>query len=346
MTSSDESERALEPLPTVEHGYVQLPYDEEQFRDFLRSLLGSSQSLSSFIEGPFVVDREQIASLYHLLQQRISQQNAGTLAHFSAAISQSDGTTVELQSVDELYTYNEVRDVTTTAVQLIWDFVIQFPEKSSPEKQRIVISIATQQFDIIDQPLFPPQYVRISPRSGIAVRIEHTERTWGSDILGLLTSHIKSLSLPGSRWRKFLRDKTWMIIIPFLILFMGGSIVSIFVASNRFGDSLQIPFDSPDSEKLSHITEIVSSGNWAEFYIAVVVFLLFAWIVAAVFAILIDIAAVKYDRSAVVLTRNDQRAWEKIQGKDRVQWLRFASVVVLNIVVGVSANALFAWWSA
>ena len=61
----------------AEEGYVVLPVGERQFGDFIKSLLGSPQTISNTIEGAFEIDANSVKSLHSLLIQRISQQNGG-----------------------------------------------------------------------------------------------------------------------------------------------------------------------------------------------------------------------------------------------------------------------------
>jgi hypothetical protein len=61
-----------------------LPVELDQLGLFIAGLLGKSQTIEKLIRGPFLVDRTDLENLYHLIEQRISSQNAATLVGFTA----------------------------------------------------------------------------------------------------------------------------------------------------------------------------------------------------------------------------------------------------------------------
>ena len=134
------NENRPKQITSVEEGFVVLPMTGDQFKEFVKSLLGNPQTISKNFAGSFDIEPADVRNLYHLILQRITQQNDGILASFSGKFVFSDDSTVELNSIEELLTYNEVRPITSRALHLTWSFMVRFQDKKTPEKQRIQIS--------------------------------------------------------------------------------------------------------------------------------------------------------------------------------------------------------------
>lgn len=117
-----------------------LPCPPDQFRDFIAGLLGKPQTIERYVEGPFELTKPDAENLYHLLDQRISSQNDATLVQFTARIIYSDNSSVLLNSFSDFQSYNEVKPLISTGLHLSWTYLIQFKNKSFPEKQNIDIS--------------------------------------------------------------------------------------------------------------------------------------------------------------------------------------------------------------
>ena len=124
-------------------GYLTFPFDGEQFKDFVTGLLGKPQTINKRITGNFEIHLADLQSLFELVNQRITQQNNGKLIQFTAKIFFTDRSSVQLGSYDELVTYNEVKPIISEAVRLTWDYLIQFSDKSHPEKQVIELLIVS-----------------------------------------------------------------------------------------------------------------------------------------------------------------------------------------------------------
>ncbi len=63
-----------------------LPCTKEDFQEFIAGLLGKSQTIEAAVGGTFDVSKDDLVSLYHLVHQRVSQQNDGSLVQFSVQI--------------------------------------------------------------------------------------------------------------------------------------------------------------------------------------------------------------------------------------------------------------------
>ncbi|MCI5208308.1 MAG: hypothetical protein D3910_05840, partial [Candidatus Electrothrix sp. ATG2] len=110
---------------------VILPYSEKQFNDFLKSLLGRPQKIEKKYSSAFEIELNHIIDVFHLVDQRVGQQNKGNLINFSATISFDDGSSVTLTDIDSLKSYREIKSIVSNSVLLIWTYLIQFEDKNS-----------------------------------------------------------------------------------------------------------------------------------------------------------------------------------------------------------------------
>ena len=58
-----------------------------------------------------LVTLDDVENFHHLIQQRVQEQNKGALVQLTITIQYDDGTSVELNSVEHLRAYAEVRAV-------------------------------------------------------------------------------------------------------------------------------------------------------------------------------------------------------------------------------------------
>jgi hypothetical protein len=172
-----------------------------------------------------VVTLKDVENFFLLVQQRVSEQNNGQLIQFTVLIRFDNGTSVELQSLEQLHAYSEIRPVVSVGVGLTWVYLVSFRELSVPERQQIEVEISTDaEFSA------SPRLLRMSLKeyqaarsAGILTyRISHTARTWGADIENLLRTHIENIVIKETGLRQFVRkwDKVTRGVIA--IAFLGG----------------------------------------------------------------------------------------------------------------------------
>ena len=122
---------------------VALPCTSDDFGRFLGSLLGKPQTISGSERGAFEIRREDISNSYHLVIQRVKQQNDAQLLQFTVRLVFDDNSSVLLNSLDDFLTYSEVRPIVPTQAHLSWSFIVKFQDRSHPEKQEIDLSFLT-----------------------------------------------------------------------------------------------------------------------------------------------------------------------------------------------------------
>jgi len=119
---------------------IALPCEPEDFANFIGSLLGKPQTIVNSERGSFEIRKEDIVNSYHLLVQRVQQQNEGQLLQFTVRLVFNDNSSVLLNSIDDFITYAEVRPVFPTQAHLSWAFIVRFRDRQHPEKQDIDLS--------------------------------------------------------------------------------------------------------------------------------------------------------------------------------------------------------------
>lgn len=346
IIQSDSEER--EDPKNFSKGYLTLPFEGEQFKNFIASLLGKPQSISKKISGTFEVHLSDMQSLHELVIQRVTQQNNGKLIQFSAKIFFTDESSVQLGSYEELVTYNEVKPIISEAIKLTWDLLIQFSDKDYPEKQVIeVLIISSVDGQTIESNDIPVIFFR--PNGEFRIHIEHTARSWGSDIESMLTNQIKSLIKKENKYKSFARRHSSQIGLAFAALFFLSCIIGAFVITNRFiHNQLEaVSLFNADTanttdNRISYLTSYVASGISPQHYFQVGIFLLIALIIAIVFGVWIDETASKIkDPSFVVMTRKAKEYRDEIKEKMKRKWTWFFVSIGLSVFTGVIANFIF-----
>lgn len=351
--AEDEKHDDLVPATIIEAGYLRLPYEHEQFREFIRSLLGRPQSISRAIQGPFEIEPSDIQNLNELISQRVAQQNAGILANFTARVSYSDDSTVELTSVPELLSYNEVRPVSCRAIHLRWDYLVRFQDKSVPEKQSIQVSYMAGDGDIaIDGPdiIVVTHHSHFERPGFITFRIEHTARSWGADLEALLSSYFKALVKPQSGPKRWIRAHRPAISLTLAISLFAVVAIGILLTTRTFASGqLQHlrailgaqPGVESTSSAIRYIAELFAGGVWAQFSFAAVVSLVITVFLALWVGIWSDSAASTIEPSFILLNRESHKAKAELLRKLQRKWLSFIGSIVLTVVLGIVANYLF-----
>jgi hypothetical protein len=354
---SGPEEHQLVPAGIIEAGYLRLPYEQDQFREFIKGLLGRPQSISKTIRGPFEIGVADVQSLSELLTQRVAQQNGGLLATFNARISYSDDSTVEVTSMPELLSYNEVRPVTCRALHLRWDFLVRFQDKQVPEKQSVQVSFIASggdspvEFDadnivIMHQPgpLIGPGY--IAP-GYIGFRIEHTARSWGADLEALLSSYFKSIVKPATGFKRWIAKHHGRVSLTVASCFFGLVALGIVLTTRRFSATqlaaLHSVVTTDPGGASRFVADMLARGIWAQFSFAAVLVLVVSLFLAVVFGTWADNSASSTAPSFILLTRESEKDKQEVLRKLDHKWLSFCWSVITSILVGIVSNVLFAW---
>ncbi|MGN8070623.1 hypothetical protein [Mucilaginibacter sp. 22184] len=329
-------------------GFLALPFDNDQFKEFIVGLLGKPQTITKRISGNFEIHLKDLQSFYDLVIQRVSQQNNGKLIQFNIKIYFTDRSTVQLGSYHELVTYNEVKPIISEAVQLSWDFLIQFHDKTQPEKQSIeLLIIATNKLLEEDDSLS----FLLPKRGEFKITIQHTARSWGSDMENMLSNQIESHLIKDNKYRKFIKKYSSKISIGFSALFFLSSIIGSFVITQGFINSelkkvqsFSLVKTHTVDQQLNFLTSYIASGVSTQHYFKVSIFLLISLLTSIGFGIWIDnTASNSIQPSFLVLTRKANEYKDETKKKLEKTWTVFFTSIFLGITTGVIANFIFKW---
>lgn len=305
-------------------GQVALPFNEEQFKDFIVSLLGKPQTISKFINGSFEINKSNLVSIFELINQRIYQQNDSKLIQFRATIYYNDNTTITLSGFDHLVHYNENLPVISRAVHLTWQYLVKFRDKNTFEKQEISLSFVAD--DNGPMPIFDGQQDNRYYDSGINFIISHTARTWGADIEGLLTKHLEVLVKKDSKILRYIRYNSESVNnILFSILFLITLIFSyrntqnIFQTKNNINDSV----------------------FWIHHYGNYIFLLIGMYIIYKITIIILEELQYFKKPSFVILTPKSEKFKNKIIKNYRNNLIKYFLTALTSITLGIIGNYLY-----
>jgi len=339
--------------PEEKYG-IMLPCAPDDFGRFISSLLGKPQTIEKSIRGVFCVSKDEISSTFHLVDQRIWQQNGGVLTQFTVKIFYDDDSSVFLNSIEDFHHYSEVRPLNSIGVTLSWTYLIKFMQKTVPEKQQIDLSFrADANGDVIfEDGLYMSRGRRWFGPTGVFLRISHTERTWGLDIESLLTGHVKTLLVSPDSKKNFISKHSTKIGFAVAALFFISALVGSYVATNRFITSYtatvkDIGKDLPSSTsvisaKIDFLVNVITQGAWPRFILSVVGFVVIALVLSIFLGIWAGESAEQEPESFVLLSKAAEDKRRKVLQKQKRDWIMFILSIITSIATGVLGNILFA----
>lgn len=231
----NQQNEATPPFTSDGSGAIMLPCEPSQFREFIAGLLGQPQTIVRRLKGPFEVNRHDIESLYHLIDQRLISQNEATLIQFTARIAYDDNSSVLINSIRDFEAYNEIKPLCSEGIQLSWTYLIKFRNKKFPEKQTIEVGFTADHGGADFDTIVRAKGITISTaQSGIRIKISHTDRTWGADIDALLSGHLQLLQKPVGKLRALAFDHSGKIsALTSLFVFL-CSLVGTYLITSYF----------------------------------------------------------------------------------------------------------------
>jgi hypothetical protein len=333
-------------------GYLTLPFSQDQFKEFISGLFGRSQELSREIMGEFAIELGDILNFYYLLEERIGQQNNGSLAQFSAKIFYDDNSSILLNSFNSLSNYVEPKALIPIRVELIWEYLIKFNDKNVPEKQQISIYISTSGSKATR---FRSDFDNFPMYDGFALRIQYTARTWATDIDSMLTEYISSLVKSSvnrnqNKWKSIIFNNSERIGWIGGIVFFLFSVLGAFIATDRF----MIVSREKAVNVLTNKTEInikvdflirhIISGEISRFYFFLAIFLLIMLVTSISIGGLISNKADQHNpESFILLTQKSRNSRESALRRDRNKIRDFFLSILIAIIVNVFSSYLFVY---
>jgi hypothetical protein len=329
-------------------GYLTLPFDETQFKDFITGLLGKPQTITKRMKGTFEIHIKDLQNFHDLLNQRIIQQNGGKLVQLATNIYYSDDSSVLLSSYEELLTYNEVKPVISEAVRMNWVYLIQFSDKNVPEKQEIeLLIISNPDRDIIEDVDIPFLHLNTGE---IRFLIQHTARSFGTDIESLLAHQVNSILIPSSKMKKFIRRNNSLIGILTALLFLVTSIIGAYINWKSYNynkilnsNALVKSYGDNLSKKVDYILSLIIDPSSDFFYLKCELYGVLTLIISILLGVWIGILANNKRRSYIVTTREAKREMELSKGKSKRKSILLIFSLITSIISGVLSNYIFVW---
>jgi hypothetical protein len=328
---------------------VVLPCPPDQFRDFIAGLLGRPQTIENEIDGPFEIKMTDVENLFHLLEQRVSSQNEATLVQFTARIVYDDDSSVLLSSFADFSSYKEVKPLVSTGLHLTWTYLIKFRVKAFPEKQTVQISFQTDR---------EPRFIELSETFRIArafgrtitIRIEHTDRTWGTDIEALLKGQLQLFQQSVGRCRKLVTTHAGKI--GFLAASIGATIALVIAYQITNNYSLQYLAKAQElktrvasfeivARQIDFLTNLIAAGTWTRFAVLLTFFLLITAVGSVIMGAVVGEHANIRTPSFILLTSKAEASKKEAINKLENSWYILAGWLTGTLGLGVVSNALF-----
>lgn len=340
-------------------GFVSLPFNEIDFKEFIVGLLGKPQSIDNIIEGSFEIDKGVLNNVFSLIHQRISQQNESTLIQFTSRIVYEDESSVTLNSFDSLLAYNEIRPITSKEVHLTFQYLIYFKPKNIPEKQEINLSFIASEtvqnlqslksIDIISPSALMRKYLRTKryEQGYIQYNIKHTARSWGVDIDSLLSNFIENLLYKEGKLIRFLRDWNSLFSIATLIgiLAIGikfGKITYDKIQANKTEAFESLFVDKNQSlELISEQLKYIATEGIRDNSIVVFPIIIISLVIGMFAAFLTADSISKKRESHVLLTKKSIDEKDLKEKKYGMQVFNFFLTILLSIACSIAANYIF-----
>ncbi len=344
----------------TDRGYgVFLPCKPDQFKEFVAGLLGRPQTITGRVRGDFEIDRQSIETTYLLVEQRITSQNDSSRISFSISISYDDASTVTLDSYEDFVAYTETKPLLVTRVALSWVYLIQFRNRSVPERQQIDVWFAIRDQD--ERENYSPQLhyplplerhlERIHGRQGMMFRIMHTNRTWVNDLESLITSHLRTYLIPVSRVRVWMSSNSGWIGLFSGAAFEVASIIFLLKHLSEQTEAFRqrakaLTTDMPSdiaqiSSRVDLIIDILSSRTVSTQGITVVLFILVSLLLAILIGALIGSKSSFPTMSYILINKTSEERKRRFVTYTENSPTKFALAVIGGITIGVVGNIAY-----
>ncbi|SUJ19163.1 Uncharacterised protein [Sphingobacterium spiritivorum] len=325
-------------------GYVAFPYEGEHFKDFISGLLGTPQTITKYIDGVYDLSLSDIQDIDHLLNQRLTQQNNGKLLQLKIELFFNDDSSVSLNSLTELATYNEIKPIVSNKIKLTWSYLIQFSDKQYPEKQQIEIMFSSRDLELEEGVIFTLFPRRIA---GFLIRIEHTARTWGTDIEHILSSKIESLRIKPTSGKLFAQKNANIISLFFAFTVLSMSAYFVLVKTLKWNKESTIKTEqflkstSSIDKKLDYVVGLISQNRLFEANSLVSFYYILFFIISIIISIYLRAILKNVKPSFITLTKESVKYRERMLEKYKKKTARFWWSILIAIFVNIVSTLLF-----
>ncbi len=342
---------------------LEAPNERSALRSILRNTSRDFKVIFGAHRGVFDLKRIDIENFFHLVDQRVDEQNGCKSVYSEVAVYYTNGTSRRFPSVEDFSSYTETSKRYPTLVTLHASFFISFPDSDEPEKQEIDIVIRSsgstnETLDMVKN----DSRMRVSgdkvqmevgsdgSRFGlISYTINHTRVTWGLDLEHHIRGHIEKLLLEPTPGDTFLRKISGPLNM-FTTLFVGLYAVNLLI--DLFFNFLYASEGAATPDQVLHAAaSYLVDGNIAKYIVAslavsVVFFVLFSGFVSSI------TKSIRQPRpSFICLDQGDETRRTELVKSFNKRWTRFGATIFLDIAVALGIvlaedrlSTIFNWW--
>ena len=254
-----------------------LPITEDDWREFVTSLLGQPETIEGYIEGAFEIDMGGLEYLDNQIDNRIGTQNDASLFQFTAKLFFNDGSSTSFNGIQRFLGYKETRPLVCDGFIFTWSYLVKFNNKQASEKQEISISSfkgnipetkRTKRNEILSE----SKELAIEPRINYSIRC--TDKDWGIEIIELIrrcSSRFIKVDLSfGNNFRRNIAEKIELVWFFCFLL----CIILAIVFSSHWSDlntkacndlasqvDQYVKVDVSIDRKIDFLTQVVSRCN-------------------------------------------------------------------------------------
>lgn len=332
---------------------VVLPCSTENFREFISGLLGQPQEIDGGEFGSFCVDKNDVEQAYHLVTQRVYQQNGVMPIAFSVRIAYDDGTSININSLEDFKNFNEPKPVISTECHMTFVYLINFPIERVPEKQEITISYVSSQESNRRRHFatFAESPFALFARGYIGYRVKYTARTWGADVESLLKNYIHHQLIPEGSFRKLIRTHSvklalslgllTFVLLSYFLTLISDQVTTLYLKElgSILGRGITL------SDKIDTLIKILISGsvttieNIKNGILAAFAFLSFF------LAIYIESKADSRRPSFVILTKRTTEIKEGVLKKYEQKLWHLWGSITLGVAIGLTTNFIYDYYA-
>lgn len=330
--------------------HVILPFNKEQFTGFITSLLGRPQKIEQKFAFPFELSSEDVKDTFHLVEQRVHDQNEADLIQFTVDVSYNDGSSITHSCLDDFLNYKEVKPLIPSSISMTWSYLITFQNRAAPEKQEIEVKFISHASH------FSPEYSYkgldhwfIHAVGMSRVKINHTSRSWSLDIESLLTNHIRTYEKNEPNFRKWFRKNSTRISMAFFLSILFIGLIGLLTTTYLLTEEERIAVEqilakenaSTLEQKINFLINHSLLGNWPRYFFSAFLFVV-VLIVGGLFGSAAMESMSEYkEPSFILISKTAEKHKQDVLLMLSNTWKKYFSVLVGGVISGVIANIIF-----
>ncbi len=342
-------------LPSTDSGTdqsLEAASSDEQLESILKRTSRDSKVIFGALRGVFDLSRNDILNFYHLVDQRVAEQNGKSASICEIAVYYNNGTSRKFPTAREFENYTETRNRFPTLITIHSAYFISFPDSTEPEKQEIDIVIRSSESteDTIDLAMNDSRVRMSGDKMQVAVggngdqfgmisyTINHSRTSWGLDLEGHISGHIEALMqepTPGDKFLAKVSGPLNLVTTVFVGLYVVNIIIDGFFKFLYRTDGASSPQDILDIAANYLVNGQIAKYIVASLVVSVVFFVAFSGIISS-----LTRAMKKPKPSFIVLNDADSnRKAPKLKNHEK-RWTRFGFTLGMNIIVALMVTVL------